>query len=136
MIVGNCIYVKNSKDAVKLYMDAFELQLGYHVLNDDGSFYHSELNKDGRQILSVVESAENEGKKSTIVQLGIEFESVDKVKRAYELLSEGGTIDMSIGPLPWSECAAALIDKFGVYWYISAGSHYPDDNFDSHEPLR
>lgn len=37
------IYVKNSAEAVELYKEAFRLELGYHVKNPDGSYFHSEL---------------------------------------------------------------------------------------------
>lgn len=136
MGIGTCVYVKNSKEAVELYMDVFGLELGYHVLNDDGSYYHSELNCDGQEFMSVVEKPENAGLVEHITQLSVAFNNADEVRRAYEKLKEGGIIDLEIGELPWSECAASVVDRFGVYWYISCCSHIPDDSFDPHEPIR
>ena len=49
----------------------------------------------------------------------INFESEDEVKRAYEMLAKDGRVLLELGALPWSSCCAEVIDKFGVYWYIS-----------------
>lgn len=126
MNLGTGLYVKNSVEAVELYKKVFGLELGYHVMNPDGTYYHSELYKNGEQMLSVVESS-NPSTEHT-VQLCIEFGNEDEVKKAYALLSEGGTIDLPIGPLPWSPCAASVIDRFGVWWYLSTCSHRPNED--------
>lgn len=130
---GIGIYVKNSVEAVELYIKAFGLELGYHVKNPDGTYFHSELYKDGEGFLSVVESA-NDNIGEQTVQLGITFADKAEVQRAYTLLSEGGVIKTPIGPLPWSPCAADLVDKFGVWWYITAPQHRPPDDYDSNAP--
>ena len=56
MSIGIGIYTKNSKEAVELYCNVFGLELGYHVLNEDGNYFHSELFKDGVPFLSVAEA--------------------------------------------------------------------------------
>jgi uncharacterized glyoxalase superfamily protein PhnB len=35
------------------------------------------------------------------------------------MLTKGGKILFLLGLLPWSSCCAEVIDKHGVYWYIS-----------------
>ena len=69
-----------------------------------------------------------------IAQLGVSFDSEAAVEKAYALLSEGGTIKTPLGPLPWSPCAADVIDRFGVWWYITAPQHYPPDDYDPNVP--
>ncbi len=133
MKIGTGLYVKNSMEAVELYKEAFGLELGYHVKNPDGTYFHSELYKDGQEILSVVESSNNYIEEN-IVQLGMSFDSEAAVERAYALLSEGGTIKTPLGPLPWSPCAADVIDRFGVWWYITAPQHYPPEDYDPNVP--
>ena len=56
MSLGIGIYANNSKEAVELYCNAFGLELGYHVLTDDGNYFHSELLKDGSPVLAVAEA--------------------------------------------------------------------------------
>ena len=134
MMVGVGLYVKNSAEAVKRYCEAFGLELGYNVKNPDGSFYHSELCRDGSPVLSVVEKDVAAAPESK-VQLGIEMEDDAAVQRAFDMLKEGGTIDMPVRELPWSPCAASVIDKFGIWWYFSALSHRPADDFDPKDTL-
>lgn len=124
--------VKNSMEAVKLYQEAFGLELGYSMKNPDGSYFHSELSKDGVGF-SVVE-ADDEISMGNAVQLGVTLESEAEVQRAYELLSKDGIIKESIAPLPWSPLAAVVIDKFGVCWYITAPQHRPPDDYDPSIP--
>ena len=105
-----------------------------HVKNDDGSYYHSELCKDGKPMLSVVEGKGSDAE--SIIQLGIEFDSPDEVRRVYEMFcNDGAKVDMAICELPWSPCAASVIDRFGVWWYFSSLSHKPGDDFDPKKPL-
>lgn len=56
MKIGVGVYVKDSPAAVALYQEAFGLELGYHVKNPDGTFYHSELWRDGVEVIDVVEA--------------------------------------------------------------------------------
>ena len=44
-MVGVGIYVKNSPAAIALYQSAFDAELGYHVLNEDGTYFHSSLSR-------------------------------------------------------------------------------------------
>ncbi len=129
MNLGIGLNVKNSAEAVELYCKAFGLKLGYNVKNPDGSYYHSELYRGEKEILSVVESQKTE-LKDNIVQVGITLDSEDEVRSAFETLSNGAAVEMSPAPLPWSPLAAILTDRFGVWWYITAPQHYPDENFD------
>jgi len=131
--IGIGLYVKNSVEAVELYQKTFGLELGYHVKNPDGTYFHSELYQDGEEILSVVESPHDAiGEQSA--QLGVTFANETEVRKAFALLSEGGIIKTLPGPLPWSPCAADLIDKFGVWWYITAPQHHPPDDYDPNVP--
>lgn len=129
MGIGIGLYVKNSAEAVELYQKVFGLELGYHVKNPDGSYFHSELYKNGECFLSVVEASRNNAGES-LVQLGYEFDSPEEVHLAYDMLKEGGTIDMPVGELPWSPCAGSVIDRFGIWWYLSAASHRPPEDYD------
>ena len=53
-LLGVGLYVKGSREAAKLYQEAFGAELGYHVLNEDGTFFHSELNVKGEPFCFVV----------------------------------------------------------------------------------
>ena len=130
MTIGIGLAVKNSVEAVELYQEAFGLELGYHVKNADGSYFHSELYRDGAEVLSVVEAASDAPTGEQTVQLGITLENEAEVRRAFELLRQGGSVLTSVGPLPWSPCAASVLDRFGVWWYITMPQHRPPEDFD------
>ena len=132
-MIGFGLYVKNSAQAVEFYKEVFGLELGYHVKNPDGSYFHSELSRGGEAFLCVVEKQGADVKES-LVQLGVTFDSEDEVRRAYDLLCEGGTVETPIGPLPWCPCSASVIDRFGVWWYVSAPGHRPPDDWDPDAP--
>lgn len=130
MGLGIGINVKNSREAGELYRAAFGLELGYHMLNEDGSYFHSEWMKDGEEILSVVEekggSAVFEG---NYVQLGFCFQTRAELEHAFHLLKEGGSVDMDICELPWSPCGANVTDRFGIHWYLTLPQHRPVEDF-------
>lgn len=123
---GIGIYIKGSVKAAKLYCDAFGLTLGYHVLNDDGCYYHSELMKGHKPALSVVEADAPAGNP---IELGYTFDTREQLERAFTLLQEGGTVRMAPKELPWSPLAAMVTDRFGVNWYLSLPQHRPPEDF-------
>lgn len=127
-VIGVGLYVTGSREAVELYCDAFGMELGYHVMRQDGKgYYHSELMKDGEPALSVVEADTHPG--DNPVQLGFTFDSRDALNRAYTLLCQDGEVEMPPQELPWSPWAACLRDRFGVRWFLSLPQHQPGEDF-------
>lgn len=125
---GVGLYVKNSIEAVEMYKDAFDLELGYHVLNKDGSYFHSELYKEGEQGFAVVESDISPSKENP-VQLCFTFDTKDELTHAFDILSNEGKVIMEICELPWSPCCAEVVDKFGIRWYLTVPQHRPPEDF-------
>lgn len=120
------LYVKNSPSAVELYRAAFGLELGYHVKNEDGTYFHSELMQRGQEVLSVVEA--NDGRANP-VELGVTFETKAGLERAFAVLQQGGAVELEPCELPWSPWAAGVRDRFGVKWYLTVPQHKPDEDF-------
>ena len=127
MLIGIGLRLKNSADAVRTYISAFGLELGYHVLNDDGTYFHSELLYRGKEALSVVEWDGDRGVNS--VQLGFTFDMREALEHAFSVLKEGGSVTLDICELPWSPCAAEVTDRYGVNWYLTLTQHRPPDDF-------
>lgn len=129
-IIGIGLNVKGSREAVDLYEKAFGFTLGYHVLNEDGSFFHSELLDGGQQALSVVEApGDSPAPIGSPVELGRTFHTREELVRAFDLLKEGGQVKMDVRELPWSPCAASVTDRFGVNWFLSLPQHRPPEDF-------
>jgi PhnB protein len=128
MKIGFGLHVKNSAEAVEFYQKVFGLELGYHVKNSDGSYFHSELYKDGVELLDVIE-AQDDAVQEHRVQLGVSLDNEEEVKKAFSLLCVDGKVKMPIQLLPWSPCAGEVIDKFGVWWFITVPMHQPADDW-------
>lgn len=45
--------------------------------------------------------------------------SEESVRKAYDILSHGGTVIDPPGPCDWNSYGSNLIDKFGVFWWIA-----------------
>ena len=117
------IYVKGSPEAVELYQKAFNTTLGYHVKQEDGTFYHSELNVYG-QVISVAERTDNDDSVTgNTMQFCLQFseEEEDLLKKAYDILSDNAKILFPLGPCDYTDHMADLIDKFGVRWCLFTG---------------
>ena len=132
MILGTTLYVNNSVDAVAFYCDAFNMQIGYNAKNNDGTYLHAEIEKDGHSIFAISESNEKVLQKAMleteqpITSLGVNLDTDEELMHAFEILSEGGHVLRPLGKLPWSPCSADLVDKYGVCWYIYISQLKPD----------
>ncbi len=128
-MIGVGIYVKDSPQAVALYEAAFALEMGYHVLNADGTYFHSELHRGGEPFCSVVEAKEDTFTARHPIELGVTFDSRAELMHAFSLLRQGGRVDMDVCELPWSPCAAIVTDPFGVRWFLSLPQHKPAEDW-------
>lgn len=121
------VYVKNSLEAAKLYCDAFGAEITFEMKNPAQTEYeHCELSVDGEGFLALAEAA-NPCDVSMVHKMGwetmtfnvFEMGSEKAVLHAFHVLSDGGVVLHPIGKLPWSECCATVIDKYGVCWWIA-----------------
>lgn len=119
------VYVKESGQAVALYQDAFDASLVSSYPNEDGTFYHAELDIEG-EILAVAERNSEyaiPGEKAVtgnVMQFCLHYGegSEEKVRKAYAVLKPGATILMSLASCEYSPLMADLIDRFGVRWCL------------------
>lgn len=121
------VYVNNSIEAVETYCRAFGAKISFEIKNADKTEYeHCELSVNDELILAVSETSElydvsviHQMKLQTMTFNAYELGSVEAVKNAYDVLSEGGLVLEAIHEVPWSKCCATVIDKFGVCWWIA-----------------
>ena len=129
MRLGATVYIQNTAEAVERYMKAFGLTLGYNERFPDGSYMHAALLKDGEEIFCVSESRNDTyvemmlrstlKENRPVMSYGLDFASADEVKTAFAALAADGNVMLPVGSLPWSACCAEVIDKYGVYWYLT-----------------
>ena len=132
-MIGIGIYVKDSPRAVSLYREAFGLELGYHVLNKDGTYFHSELSKNGEPFCSVVEARQDTYTDKQPIELGVSFHTRTELEHAFNLLRTDGRVELPPCELPWSPWAAIVCDPFGVRWFLSLPQHKPADGWTPEE---
>lgn len=51
---------------------------------------------------------------------------VDAAQRAWDRLTDGGTIAMPFAPAPWGGLFGMFTDRFGIDWMIAAGEEWSD----------
>ncbi|WP_315110039.1 VOC family protein [Clostridium intestinale] len=115
-------YVTRSDEAVALYQKAFDAALISSYLNEDGTFFHSELDIEG-EILAVAERNSDIGKETVtgnVMQFCLHYGegNEDKVRKAYEVLKTDATILMPLAPCEFSPLMADFIDKYGIRWCL------------------
>lgn len=50
---------------------------------------------------------------------GLVLDSAEDVTKAFNLLPQGGTVMLPLGKLPWSAYCAEVVDRYGIYWYLT-----------------
>jgi PhnB protein len=53
--------------------------------------------------------------------IALSYPSVDEAKKAFAALSEGGKVNMPMGPTFWVESFGMLADRFDIGWMVSGG---------------
>ena len=79
--------------------------------------YHAEMFI-GNQRVMFSDIIEFDLAKGTSLFLNITFDDAESVKKAYEVLQEGGAIIRPTKSTTYSSCFVSLIDKFGIRWVL------------------
>lgn len=122
-------FVKETDKAVPFYQEAFGATVHYNHYGDedllpDGTYMHVELKFDSC-MLGLSEQSENnpdsiagEQNSGNIMQFILMFEAneEDKLRKAYEVLSEGAKIYTPLQEYPYAYLICDLTDKFGIRW--------------------
>ena len=123
------LLVKNIDEAFAFYKDVFGMKEvfhhGYNILELNGKHFYSifEVPADEHDLfIQMMFKASYR-----ILNAGIELETEAEVMHVFQLLSAEGKVVNTVGPRPWSACAADVIDKYGVGWFISTPMIAPPD---------
>ena len=124
MKVSAQVYVRGSVEAAEMYCKAFGAEITFQIKDERGLYAHCELSVNGERILALSEAPEDcdltpKTKWQPMAFNAFELGTKEAVENAYNVLKEGGTVIDPLGPCPWSECCSNLIDKYGVFWWIS-----------------
>jgi uncharacterized glyoxalase superfamily protein PhnB len=125
MKISSQTYVRGSVEAVEMYCNAFGAEIHLQIMDESQKAYaHCELFVNGQLFMAVSEAPAvcDAGPKTAWQTMAFnvyEMGSEAAVRRAYDILRDGGTVIDPLGPCPWNPCCSNLIDKFGVFWWIA-----------------
>ena len=113
------VYVEGSVEAVDYYCKAFSAEIGRTGMNEDCTYMHAEIKVKDKCIMYISEAKSKQVCEN--MQFCLTFDG-DKevVKKAYEVLFEDAIkIWNPLGLFDWGSYGFALIDKYGIHWYIT-----------------
>lgn len=121
------VYVKNSLEAADTYCRAFGAEKTLEMKNEAGTEYeHCVLSVDEEGFLALAEAKNpcdiefiHRMKWETMTFNVFEMGGLERVRKAFDVLSDGGAVLEGIHELPWSKYCATVIDRYGVCWWIS-----------------
>jgi PhnB protein len=129
----------NANQAIELYQKALGARiitrLNYSDADPKDFQFDDKSKKDcvyyaemviGSQLISFGDdpdgaSDEKVNDKALPISLLIEFDSVDGLRAAYELMSEGATILTPMGATTYCTGYVSLVDRFGIQWDLMSG---------------
>ena len=142
------LYITDSYDAVEMYKKAFGMTLGYHLSYEDvdgmkawgltvdddyipyKGYFHADLKSDRGLAFSVSgeldNSKENTEKLKSFgfyqqpIELYVNLGCVEAVKRAFDVLKEGGRVQSEPRFNAIGDCSACVIDRNNIWWAIVA----------------
>lgn len=131
-VTPNYHFNGNCKEALPLYKKAFSGILTVFILNSDANpsdmttvhmtdreknlVYHAEMTI-GQQRFMFSDALDAIPQGQNISTL-ITFDSVEKVKDAYQVLSEGCLVIHPMTSTTYSGCFVSFVDKFGMRWEL------------------
>ena len=115
------LLVRDLDEAFDFYKNVFGMKEvfhhGYNILELNGEHFYSifEVSAEEHDLFIKMMFAAS----YRILNAGIELQTEAEVRSIYELLTEDGQVVNTVGPRPWTPCAADVIDKYGVGWFVS-----------------
>jgi len=115
------LFVVNVEETFEFYKKALGMEPvphhGYDILSLNGKHFYNIFEapvEDHKMLVQTTFQSRHR------LQAGVELSDEADVRNAVDILTaDGGKILDPPRPLPWSQCAADVIDKYGVKWFIS-----------------
>jgi len=121
------LFVASVKEAFEFYKNSLGMEAvphhGYDILSLDGKHFFNIFEATDEEHYML---AQTTFKSRHRLYANVELATEADVRRAADALAANGgkVIDMP-RPLPWSPCAADVVDKYGVKWFISLPQFAP-----------
>lgn len=107
------------KAEVMRYKDAPQ-ENGYVFAEDTGNMImHAGFEIGGAVLMVCDMPPEYPSKTGSNIGIMAEFDDAEAAKKAFDVLKEGGEVEMELQETFWSKCFGSLTDRFGIAWNIS-----------------
>lgn len=131
IVTPNFHFRGQCRQAIELYKKAFDAKVKVLLCNSDANpqdyvnkdasqndlVYHAEIYI-GRQRIILSDAPDDSHSNGNPLSLLITFETAGDVKKAYEVIADGGTIIHPMQSTTYSSCFISLVDKFGMRWEL------------------
>jgi PhnB protein len=82
---------------------------------------HASLVIDGRNLMAS-DSPAGQHKPMQGFSLSLYYDSPEEGKRKFDMLADGGKVEMPFGPTFWAKGFGMVVDKFGTPWMVNSGA--------------
>lgn len=132
VITPNFNFAGQCFEAIKLYQEAFNAEIGCLLRNCDATWedFHKDLSEEekeyvyhaeifiGKQRIMMCDNLDIPFKPSVSLSLTVTMDTKEEVIHAFEVMKEGCEIIYPIHSTAYSSCFVSFIDKFGFRWVI------------------
>lgn len=134
VITPNFNFAGQCAEAIQLYKKAFDAEIGCLMRYADANvqdlsdawasaqkdwIYHAELVFGGQRIM-LADHADLQFAPGVSLSLAVALDTKADVMRAFEILSQGGSVIYPPHSTTYCPCTTNVIDKFGFRWCIMA----------------
>jgi len=116
-VVPNFNFDGQCAEAIELYQRAFGVKAEPVLLSEDGRVYHAEICIGGQRIM-LGDNADVPFAPSASLSLAVLMDSDEEVRRAFDVLSEGGRVLYPLQSTPYASSFANVFDRFGFRWVL------------------
>jgi len=115
------LFVASAQEAFEFYKNALGMETvfhhGYDILSLNGKHFYNVFEAPAEEHDML---AQTTFKSRHRLFANVELSTETEVRHAVDMLTaDGDKIIDPPRPLPWSPCAADVVDKYGVKWFIS-----------------
>lgn len=116
-VVPNFNFDGRCAEAIELYQRAFGSKVDHVLRDNDGSVYHAEIHI-GNQRVMLCDNRDVSFAPSASLSLTVSMDSDEAVRRAFDVLSEGGQVLYPLQSTPYASSFASVFDRFGFRWVL------------------
>ena len=85
---------------------------------------HANLVIDGRSLMAS-DTPAGQFKPMQGFSLSLTYDTPEEAKTKFDMLADGGSVQVPFGPTFWSKGFGMVVDKFGTHWMVGGGAVHP-----------